>query len=150
MRLPNKAIKRTRHVTPTIEEIRHNLNGAKHFSKIDLKNGYHQLDLHQESRYITTFTTHLSLYRYKRLNFGTTSASEIFHEEIKKKISDINGVFNIHDDILIYGKTQLDHDRALHQLLKRLRDIGVTANKQKCIINVNIFWDEVFRKRNGT
>ena len=38
--------------------------------KIDLNNGYHQLVLHEESRYITTFTTHVGLRRYKRLMFG--------------------------------------------------------------------------------
>ena len=75
MRLANKAITRTRHIISTIEEVRHSLNGAKHFSKIDLKNGYHQLELHSDNRDITTFTTHKGLYRYKRLTFGTTSAS---------------------------------------------------------------------------
>ena len=64
MRLANKAIKRTRHVIPTIEEIRHRLNGATQFSKIDLKNGYPQLELHPSSRDITTFATHIGLFRY--------------------------------------------------------------------------------------
>ena len=57
MRLANKAITRTRHIIPTIEEVRHSLNGAKHFSKFDLKNGYHQLELHSESRYYHIYNT---------------------------------------------------------------------------------------------
>lgn len=45
------------------------LNGAKVFSKLDLNAGYHPLELHLESRNITTFSTHVGLRRYKRLSF---------------------------------------------------------------------------------
>ena len=70
MRQANTAIQRERHITPTMDDVIHELNGAKVFSKLDLNAGYHQLELHPASRYITTFTTHLGLRRYKRLNFG--------------------------------------------------------------------------------
>ena len=76
MRLPNKAIERERHITPTIDEIITELNGAELYSKIDLNNGYPQLVLHEESRYVTTFTTHVGLQRYKPLMFGINAASE--------------------------------------------------------------------------
>ena len=58
MRIPNTAIQRERHITPTLDDILCDLNGATVFSKLDLNNGYHQLELHEESRYITTFSTH--------------------------------------------------------------------------------------------
>ena len=77
MRQPNKAIQRERHSMPTLDELIHDLNGATMFSKLDLRAGYHQLELNAESRYITTFSTHVGLFRYKRLNFGINSASEI-------------------------------------------------------------------------
>ena len=69
MREPNKAILRTRHVTPTLDELVCDLRGASIFSKIDLRSDYHQLSLHPDSRYITTFASHCGLYRYKRLIF---------------------------------------------------------------------------------
>ena len=78
MCLPNKAIQRERHPTPTVDDLITSLNGATMFSKLDLRSGYHQLQLAPESCYITTFATHKGLWRYKRLNFGTNSASEIF------------------------------------------------------------------------
>lgn len=81
---PNRKIKRTRHIVPTVEELRHDLNGDKIFSKLDLANGFHQLKLDEESRNITTFSTHLGQRGYCRLNFGTNSAPEIFHEEVRK------------------------------------------------------------------
>lgn len=76
MRRANEAILRERHPIPTIDEITQGINGSCVFSKVDLKCGYHQLELTPESRDITTFVTHCGLYRYKRLLFGVNSASE--------------------------------------------------------------------------
>lgn len=76
MRRANEAIIRERHPIPTVEELLHDLNGSTAFSKIDLKWGFHQILLSEESRHITTFVTHRGLYRYKRLMFGVTSAPE--------------------------------------------------------------------------
>ena len=135
MRSPNKAIQRERHRMPTIDEIITDLNGATVFSKLDLRSGYHQLELHPDSRYITTFSTHMGLFQYKRLNFGISSASEIFQETICNVIRDIDGAKNISDDIIIYGKTQADHDKALDATLRRLSDKGLTLNKEKCHFN---------------
>ena len=78
MRMANRAIKREQHPIPTMDDLAHILNGATVFSKLDLRSGYHQLTLAPESRYITTFATHKGLWRYNRLNFSTSSASEIF------------------------------------------------------------------------
>ena len=129
---PNRAIKRTRHVIPTVEELRHDLNGAKIFSKLDLANGFHQLELDEESRHITTFSTHIGLRRYCRLNFGTNSAPEIFHEALRKTLEGIPGVKNIHDDVLVFGFDEEDHYRALRATFQRLRDSGLTLKRSKC------------------
>lgn len=135
MKNPNKAILRERHLTPTIEEVIAQLNGATTFSKIDLKDGYHQLTLHEDSRYITTFSTHIGLFRYKRLSFGINSASEIFQNTISNVLQNITGVINISDDILVYGKTQQEHDAVLQKVLQRLQDNNLTVNTNKCIFN---------------
>lgn len=110
MRQPNKAIKRERHITPTIDDIIHDINGAKVFSKLDLNKGYHQIELHPDSRYITTFTTHVGLYRYTRLSFGINSAAELFQNVVSQVLSGLPNVLNVSDDILVFGKTQKDHD----------------------------------------
>ena len=135
MRLPNTAIKRTRHYMPSLDDILMQLNGAKVFSKLDLNQGYHQLELDEESRNITTFSTHVGLRRYKRLNFGVASAAEVFQNHIAEVISDISGAMNTSDDILIYGKTQEDHDATLTQVFKRLKDKNLTLNQGKCEFN---------------
>ena len=58
VRRANEAIVRERHPIPTIEEILDDFNGATVFSKLDLKWGFHQIELEEQSRDITTFVTH--------------------------------------------------------------------------------------------
>ena len=118
MRLPNKAVKRERHITPTIDDIIVELTGAKVFSKLDLNSGYHQVELSPESRYITTFTTHVGLRRYKRLIFGISSAAEKFQAIIRDSLDELQGVKNISDDIIIYGKDQAEHDLRLRKVFE--------------------------------
>lgn len=77
-----KANVRERHPIPVIDEILEDLTGATVFSKLDLKWGYHQIELEPESRSLTTFVTHTGLWRYKRLMFGISSASEIYQHII--------------------------------------------------------------------
>ena len=84
MKGANKAIQRIRLISPTLDDILADLNGATTFSALDLNNGYHQLELHKSSRFITTFSTHVGLRRYKRLFFGVNEASEIFQDQIRQ------------------------------------------------------------------
>ena len=133
MGAPNRAIKRVRHVIPTIEDLRQDVNGAKVVPKLDLAKGFHQLELHEDSRGITTFSTHVGLRRFRHLNFGTNSAPEIFHEELRKLLVGIKGVRNIHDDILVTGTDDQDHLRALSETFQRLREAGLTLKRSKCV-----------------
>ena len=135
MRMANEAINRERHPTPTVDDLIHTLNGATVFSKLDLRAGYHQLSLAQESRYITTFATHKGLRQYARLNFGTNSASEIFQKVINDQIRDIPGALNISDDVIVFGKTQAEHDVALQAIFQKFTEVNLTLNKKKCEFN---------------
>ena len=132
MRAANKAIKRVCHPIPTVRDISMDLNGAKFFSKLDMSQAYHQLELAPSSRNITTFITHAGLYRFKRLNYGTNSAAEIFQNTLQQVLHGINGVRNIADDILIYGTTYEEHNKALKECLQRLELHGLTLNLDKC------------------
>ena len=132
MRVANTAIKRTRHPIPTLESVPMELNGASFFSKLDLCQAYHQLELSPESRHITTFCTHLGLFRYKRLNYGTNAAAELFQHTLQQTLQGIKGIKNIADDINVFGNTREDHDRALEECLTRLQEHNLTLNFEKC------------------
>ena len=90
LRAANKAIKRKRHPPPTLNELRTILSGANVFSKLDLNQGDYQLELAEESRYITTFATHLGLYRYKRLFFFLVSTLPVRYSR-KKSVKHLQG-----------------------------------------------------------
>ena len=82
MRMPNRAIKRNRYLSPTVDDLTCALNGAMVFSKSDLCSGYQQLVLLEESRTTTKFATHEIILRNKLLIFVTSSASDIFQHAI--------------------------------------------------------------------
>lgn len=85
---------------------------------------FHQLELAEESRNLTTVTTHIGLYRYKRLHMGVSSASEIFSEVIREIFEDCLGSLNMHDDILVYGENEDQHMKNLMKVLSKLQDRG--------------------------
>ncbi|XP_060595124.1 uncharacterized protein K02A2.6-like [Ruditapes philippinarum] len=108
------------------------LNGAKVCSRLDLYKAFHQIELDEASRVMTTFQTHIGLFRYKRLNFGVSAAPIIFQNELRQALQGLKGILNIADDIVCFGKTQAEHDANLRALLQRLQDRNLTLNSQKC------------------
>ena len=135
MTTANQAIRWTRHVIPALEELQYKLNGATKFTCLDMNHGYNQFELHPSSRHITTFYMPRGLRRFKRLNFGTNSATELFHEEIRRTLADISNAENIYDDILIHALTQEEHDATLIRVLQRFQDCGLTLGRKKCEFN---------------
>ncbi len=87
MRRANEAVVRERHSVPTVDEVFQDMTQSNVFTKLDLKWGYLQLELSEESRDITTFTTHAELYRYKKLMFGITCAPEIYQRYIQQALN---------------------------------------------------------------
>ena len=135
MRAANQAITRKRHPLPTVDDLIYTLNGATVFSKLDLRVGNHQVPLSPESWYIITFATHKGLWRYKQLNFGTNSTSKIFQKTIQDQFWGIPGTLNISDDVIVYGKTQAEHDRALDVVCQKFAKVNLTLNRKKCEFN---------------
>ena len=120
MRQANQSVERERFPMPTVEEVLAEMNGSKVFTKLDLNMGFHQLELEEDSRSVTTFTTHKGLYRYKRLMFGVSSAPEIYQSVIQNVIQGCEGSRNMTDDIIVHAETTEEHDKRLEKVLKRL------------------------------
>lgn len=133
MRRPNEAIQRENYPLPTFDTIMAKLRNAQYFSKLDLSNAYHQLELSVESRPITTFITHKGMFRYKRLMFGVNSAPEIFQRIFEEMLSPCKNCTNYLDDIIVYGTNEGEHDRCLQNVLEVLKDNNVCLNEAKCI-----------------
>jgi ribonuclease HI len=108
--------------------------GAKIFSKIDLRSGYHQIKIRASDIPKTAFSTRYGLYEYLVMSFGLTSApayfmylmNSVFMPELDKFVV----VFI--DDILVYSKNEDEHTEHLHIVLQRLRDHHLYAKLSKC------------------
>jgi len=131
----NKAIVRQPRAMPSVQSLSYDLNGNSHFSKIDIRDAFLTVELDEQSKALTTFTTPWGLFRYKRLNMGLCIASELFQEVFSNKLSDLKNIKVAIDDVLVYGKTKHEHDEALEALLQRLMDLNLTCKYEKCIFD---------------
>ena len=98
---------------------------------MDLKWGFHQILLAEESKDVTTLVTHRGLYRYTRLMFGVTSAPEKYQQIIRDVLRGCEGVINITDDVAIHGNDVEQNNERLFVVLNRLKEVGLTLNGHK-------------------
>ena len=109
------------------------LSGAKFFSKIDLKMGYHQIELHPDSRHITTFSSSKGTFQYKRLVLGISSAFEDYQDIISNLFRNASNMGNIADDIIVWGATFEEHNNSLDKCLSILEENRLTVNCSTCL-----------------
>ena len=134
MRQAKHAILREKHPVPTVEETLQEISEAKGFSKLDLNMAFHQIELHPDSRDITTFAAPDGLYRYKRLFFGVNMATEKFQQLIWQILKDCPGAYNLHDDVRVVGRDHKEHDGNLDKVMRKFEEHGLTLNYEKCVI----------------
>lgn len=132
MRRANEAVMRENHPLPTIENFLPHFSKAKIFSKLDIKNAFHQIEISPESREITTFITSRGLFRYTRLMFGINCAPELFQKIMEQILSGCKGCLNYIDDIIIFGNSKEQHDKRLKIVHDRLRKHEILLNHDKC------------------
>jgi hypothetical protein len=119
---------------PRIDILFDQLAGAKVFSKIDLRSGYHQIKIRPSDIPKIAFSTRYVLYEYLVMSFGLTNAPAYFmylmNSVFMQELDQFIAVFI--DDILIYSKNLEDHANHLHIILQRLRDHHLYAKFSKC------------------
>ncbi|KAK1608145.1 hypothetical protein QYE76_031818 [Lolium multiflorum] len=119
---------------PKIEDLFDQLTGATVFSKIDLRTGYHQLKIRATDIPKTAFTTRYGLYEYNVMSFGLTNAPAYFMNLMNKIFMNFLDKFVVVfiDDILIYSKTEEEHEQHLEIILETLRQHKLYAKFSKC------------------
>jgi len=133
----NKALLRPKYQMPTLDEVLPDLSKAKCFSVFDAKDSYHQVQLDEESSFLTTFWTPFGRYRYLRMPFGICTASEEYQRRQHEVLEGLEGVTVIADDILVYGvgdtyeEAEQDHDAKLLKLFERSRQVNLKFNRRK-------------------
>ena len=127
----NKAIIRENHKPQTVEEIAHQLAGAVVFTKADALKAFLQVHLTEESSKLLVINTHKGRYRFKRMPFEAKMSQDVFQMKMDLIMERCPGVISIHDDIVVYGVSDEDHDANLINLLNVAQIEGLVLNSKK-------------------
>ena len=120
---------------PRIEESLDCLNGSKIFTSLDLKSGYWQVELDDESIPLTAFTVGpLGFYECVRMPFGLTNAPATFQRLMESCLGELhlNWCIIYLDDVIVHAKTPQQHLERLKGVFEKLRKAGLKLKPSKC------------------
>lgn len=130
----NKVIVKNKYPLSWIDDLFDQMKDAKIFSKIDLRSGYHQVRIKVEDISKNLFRTRYGHYEFTVVPFGLSNAPIVF-------MCLMNGVFRDYldkfvivflDDILVYSKSEEEHEQHLKMVLQVLREHRLYAKVSKC------------------
>ena len=123
---------------PHLRDLLDQLHGSKYFSSIDLRSGYFNIVLEEESRQCTAFNANGQTYEYLRLPQGIKIAPMIFQREMMKVAGELLGksclVFM--DDMLTYNADVEGALQTIDKVLERFGEAGFLLNGEKCQFGV--------------
>ena len=108
------------------------LKGAKVFSTIDLRSGYHHIALGKDSRAKTAFVTPFGKYEFLMVPFGLAQVPAYFKLLMNKALEGLSYAMTYLDDIIIFSKNGEDHLRHLEEVFRWLRQAGLKMKRLKC------------------
>jgi hypothetical protein len=131
--LNNVTIK-NKYPLPSIQDLFDQVKGARVFSKIDLRLGYHQIKIKEEYIPKTAFVSRYGHHEYLVAPFGLTNTPAIFMNFMNKIFMPYLDKFVIVfiDDILVYSKDEAEHAKHLRTVLQTLREHQLYAKFSKC------------------
>ena len=120
------------HQLPKIDEMYAKLEGAKVFSTIDLRSGYHHIALGKSSRAKTAFNTLFGKYEFLMVPFGLAQAPAYFQLLMNKVLNGLIFAMTYLDDIIIFSKNESQHLEHLEIVFSHLREAGLKMKQSKC------------------
>ena len=130
----NEVTVKNKYPLPLMDELFDRTAGAQFFSVIDLRNGFHQIAIHPDDREKTAFRTRMGHYEYMVLPMGLCNAPGTFMQLMNTVFADMldKSVLCFLDDILIFSKTEEEHERHIREVLARLRKEQLYVKMSKC------------------
>ena len=119
---------------PKICDLLRSVKGAKYFVALDLRSGYWQIPMEEESVRFTAFRTPQGLFEFVVMPFGLRNAPSTFQRSMDFLLGDLkyNGASIYLDDILVYGETFEECLERLQIIFGRLANAGLSINMEKC------------------
>ena len=108
------------------------LKGAKVFSTIDLRSGYHHIALGKSSRAKTAFVTPFGKYEFLMVPFGLVQAPAYFQLLMNEVLKGLPYAMTYLNDVIIFDENELEHLEHLEEVFRRLREAGPKIKHSKC------------------
>jgi len=120
-----------------LDELRDLIAGAKVFTKLDIKDGYHLIRMRKGDEHNTPFRTRYPQYEYQVMPFGLVYASATFHTMMNQILREFldHGLVVYLDDILIYSKNMDDHITQVQKVLDRLEQHDLAVSLKKSVFH---------------
>ena len=134
-RMLHKRSVKDAYALPRIEEVFDVLHGAKYFSTIDMKAGYHQVEIEDHHKERTAFTVGpLGFYEYIKMPFGLSNSPATYQRLMEEVLGDYNMTICVIylDDLIIFSSSFEEHLRHLDMVLTRLREKNLKLSPEKC------------------
>lgn len=131
----NKRTIKDAYALPRIEEVFDCLQNSKYFSVIDMKSGYHQVDVEEAHRERTAFTVGpLGFYEYVKLPMGLSNSPATYQRLMEHCLGDYNMKICVIylDDLIIFSETYEQHLERLDLVLTRLHECKLKLAPEKC------------------
>ena len=133
----NAKTKRDSYPLPRITEAVEGLKGACFFSTLDLKCGFWQSSVAEQSKAYTAFTVgNMGFFEWERMPFGLTNAPATFQRMMEDCLGELNTVCCLIylDDIIVFSSTRDEHLDRLRIIFERLREHGLLLKPSKCTL----------------
>ena len=127
----NEALEREPYYTQSIEEIMAKFHGMTRFTIADFNKGYWMVELDPESRKYTMMALNIGRFQWTRLPMGSIVAQDVFQRKLDVIFLNVPGVTGIADDMVIYGRSDLEHDKHLINFLDICRKNTLMLNPDK-------------------
>lgn len=131
----NQLTIKNKHSMPCIDELFDQLIGARYFSKIDLRSGYHQVRIREQDIPKTAFRTRFGHYKFLVMRFGLTNAPTPFMTLMDTVLCPYLEKFIVVflDNILVYSQTHKEHKEHLRSVFELMRQHALFAKESKCV-----------------
>lgn len=135
----NKKLVADKFPLPRIDDILDQLGRAKFFSCLDLMSGFHQIELEEGSRDVTSFSTDKGSFRFKRLPYGMKIAPNSFQRMMSLAFSGLSPeqAFLYMDDLIVIGCSEQHMLKNLRNVFETCRKYNLKLHPDKCTFFCN-------------
>ena len=134
----NKLTIANKYPLPLMTELSDPVAGATIFTKMDLKDGYHLLQIKEGDEWKTAFRTRYGHYEYKVMPFGLVNAPATFQAMMNTILRKFlhHGMVVYLEDILIYSNNEEGHIELVKKVLAQLEDYDLAVSTTKSVFHV--------------